>query len=90
MSKKVWQNSDSPLISSIGVVVIPGSSMSISRKLIPSCFLAFGSVRTRQKIQSARSAAVVQILLPLTRKWSPMSSALHCRLARSEPEPGSE
>ena len=34
----------------------PGEAMSNSTKLMPSCFFAAGSVRTRQKIQSALSA----------------------------------
>ena len=65
--KKVSQNGLSPLISRIGRVSTPGSFMSISRQLIPSCFLAAGSVRTRQKHQSARLATEVQIFWPLTR-----------------------
>jgi hypothetical protein len=54
--RKVSQNGDEPLISLIGFTETPGDSMSKSRNEIPSCFLAFGSVRTRQNIQSARSA----------------------------------
>jgi len=50
----------------IGRVSTPGVRMSINRKLIPSCFLV-GSVRTRQKHQSARLAPEVQIYWPLTR-----------------------
>ena len=42
---------------------------------MPSCFLAVGSVRTRQKHQSAYWAPEVQIFWPLTRQWSPLSSA---------------
>ncbi len=33
---------------------------------MPSCFLASGSVRQRQKIQSAYCASVVQVFWPLT------------------------
>ena len=33
---------------------------------MPSCFFAAGSVRTRQKIQSAYCASVVQVFWPLT------------------------
>ena len=50
----------------IGRTVTPGVFMSISRKEMPSCFLAVGSVRTRQKIQSAYCASVVQVFWPLT------------------------
>ena len=87
--KKVSQNGEVPVISLIGRTSTPGDCMSISRKLMPSCFLVV-SVRTRQKHQSAYCAPVVQIFWPLTRKWSPLSSALVCREARSEPAPGSE
>ena len=62
-------------ISRIGRVSTPGLRMSISRKLMPSCFLV-KSVRTRQKHQSAHWAPDVQIFWPLTRKLSPRSSAL--------------
>jgi hypothetical protein len=53
--KKVSQNTEAPLIKVIGRVSTPGLAMSKSRKLIPPCLLAV-SVRTRQKIQSARFA----------------------------------
>ena len=53
LSKNVWQNGEAPLISWIGEVETPSDSMSNSRKLMPSCLGASGSVRTRQKIQSA-------------------------------------
>src|ERR1700691_580450 len=89
-SKKVWQNGDAPEINVIGLVETPALSMSNRMKLMPSCLGAFGSVRTRQKIQSALSAYEVQIFEPLTRNWSPLSSARVCSEARSEPEPGSE
>ena len=89
-SKKVWQNGDAPEISVIGLVETPALSMSNRTKLMPSCLGALGSVRTRQKIQSALSAYEVQIFEPLTTKWSPLSSARVCSEARSEPEPGSE
>ena len=39
--------------STIGFKDMPGECMSMSKKLIPSCFLTVLSVRTRQKIQSA-------------------------------------
>ena len=88
-SKKVWQNSELPLMSSMGVTVTPVLSMSSTRKEMPSCLEARGSVRTRQKIQSAPSAPDVQIFEPFTTYSSPSSSARICRLARSEPAPGS-
>ena len=52
-SKKVSQNGERPEIRRIGLVETPLEAMSNRIKLMPSCFLALGSVRTRQKIQSA-------------------------------------
>src|SRR5262245_15149492 len=66
-SKKHWQKSELPAINSIGFTLTPGWSIEKSTKLMPSCFGALGSVRTRQNIQSALSANVVQIFDPLTR-----------------------
>src|SRR6202167_4495959 len=86
-SKKVWQNGDAPEINVIGLVETPALSMSKRMKLMPSCLGAFGSVRTRQKIQSALSAYEVQIFEPLTRNWSPLSSARVCSEARGRQEP---
>ena len=74
----------------IGRTVMPGVVMSISRNEMPSCFFAAGSVRTRQKIQSAYCASVVQVFCPLTTYLSPLRSARVRSEARSEPEPGSE
>ena len=45
---------------------MPADFMSISRKEMPSCRLPSFEVRTRQKIQSAQWALVVQIFWPLT------------------------
>ena len=53
LSKKVSQNGERPEISRIGLVETPFEAMSNRMKLMPSCFLAAASVRTRQKIQSA-------------------------------------
>ena len=50
------QNGDLPETSRIGLVDTPGVRMSKRMKLMPRCFDAAGSVRTRQKIQSALSA----------------------------------
>ena len=55
LSKNVCVNGEAPEMRRIGRVVMPGDSMSNSRKLMPSCFFAAKSVRTRQKIQSALS-----------------------------------
>ena len=56
----------------------------------PSCFLASRLVRTRQKIQSATWARVVQIFWPLTTHSPSTSSARVVSEARSEPASGSE
>jgi hypothetical protein len=52
---------------SIGRTVTPGLFRSISRKEMPCCGLPLAWVRTRQKIQSAHCAMVVQVFWPLTR-----------------------
>ena len=77
-------------MSTKGCTLMPGESMRNSRKEMPRCLGASGSVRTKQKIQSARWAVLVQILWPLTTQWSPSSTALVRRLARSLPALGSE
>ena len=48
--------SPSELNAMIGRVLTPGVVISNSTRLMPSCFLASGLVRTRQNIQSALSA----------------------------------
>ena len=74
----------------MGFTSTPGVVMSISRKVMPCWGMASRLVRTRQKIQFASWAWVVHSLWPLQTKSSPSSTALICREARSEPEPGSE
>ncbi len=54
--RNVSQNGDEPLISRIGRTETPGDVMSISRNVMPSCFGASKSVRTRMNIQSDLSA----------------------------------
>ena len=51
-------------------------------EVIPWCFLASGSVRTRQNIQSDRFACDVQILRPSTTYASPSSTARVCGARR--------
>ena len=65
-SNKTSFTSCSPPSVMIGRTVMPGVFMSISRKQMPSCAWPSGSVRTRQKIQSACWASVVQVFWPLT------------------------
>ena len=57
---------------------------------MPRCFLASGSVRTRQKIQSPYWPRVVQVFWPLTTQSSPSRTAVVRSEARSEPASGSE
>ncbi len=83
-------NGDEPLIKRIGFTDTPGDVMSIKRNVMPSCFFASKSVRTRTNIQSALSPYDVHTFWPFTMKTSPSRIAFVCRLARSEPEPGSE
>ena len=49
----------------IGRTVMPRDFMSMRMKEMPDCFFAAGSVRQRQKIQSAYCASVVQVFWPL-------------------------
>ena len=65
-SKKTSLTSGSPSSSTIGLTVMPGLFMSISRKLIPVCGLPSVLVRTRQKIHSPYWPRVVQVFWPLT------------------------
>ena len=60
LSKKVSQKGDFPDINVIGFVLTPLVAISISKKLIPSCFGSFGPVLTKANIQSALSAYEVQ------------------------------
>ncbi|MNU10150.1 hypothetical protein D3C72_2571370 [compost metagenome] len=57
-----------PLIRSIGTAFTPGLRMSSTIRLMPSCFGAWLSVRTKAYIQSDLSPYDVQILLPSTTK----------------------
>ena len=71
-------------------MLTPAVAISINRKLIPSCLGSLGPVLTNANIQSALSAYEVHTFCPLTKKWLPLSSAFVERLAKSDPEPGSE
>ena len=65
-SKKISLTSWRPSSRRVGCTRIPGVFMSISRKLIPRCGFADGSVRARQKIQSACWPSVFHAFWPLT------------------------
>ena len=73
-----------------GRTEMPGVAMSTSRKEMPRCFAASGSVRTSSAMWSAACAREVQIFCPFTVYSSPSRTALVCSEARSEPAPGSE
>ncbi len=90
LSKNTSQNSSSPAMLRIGRTVMPREEKSIRIKLIPACGLASGSVRTRQNIQFASCARVVQIFCPLITNSSPSRTALVRNEARSDPAFGSE
>ena len=79
--KKTSLNSLSPEIILIGRTSTPGWSIGTSRKLMPLCFGASGSVRARTKMWSARWPADVQIFWPLITHWSPSSTARHAEVA---------
>ncbi len=88
--KNTSLNSESPVIIRIGRTSTPGWSIGTSRKLMPRCLGAAGSVRARTKIQLARWPAEVQIFWPLITHSSPSRTARVCSEARSEPASGSE
>jgi len=64
--KNTSLTSRSPSSVTIGRSSTPGDAMSTSRKLMPACFFAVGSVRTRQKIMLACWPSVVQVFWPST------------------------
>ena len=61
-----WVPARLPSAVMIGSTEMPGVFMSISRKEMPSWRLPSFDVRTRQKIQSAVWASVVQVFWPFT------------------------
>ena len=67
-SKNTSASASSSAMVLIGRTVMPLARMSESRKEMPACGFASGSVRTRKKIQSACAAPWVQIFWPLTTK----------------------
>ena len=69
---------------------MPGDFMSRKKKVSPSCFGTFGSVRTTMMPKSDRCAPEVQIFCPLMIQSSPSRSARVRSAARSEPPAGSE
>jgi hypothetical protein len=75
----------------LGTVVSspPGESVGISRTLIPLCFGAAGSVRTKVSRTSASWAPEVHTFCPSTTYSSPSRTARVRNPARSEPAPGS-
>jgi hypothetical protein len=74
----------------MGRTVMPGLSMSISTKEMPSCLRVPTDVRTSANIRLATCALPVQVLVPLITYSSPSRTARVFRDARSEPASGSE
>ena len=64
--------------------------MSTIKKVSPLCFGTSGSVLVTNRPHLAKCPRVVQTFCPLTIYPSPSSTALVDKLAKSEPEPGSE
>src|SRR5215207_5335831 len=62
---------------------MPGVFMSMISTLMPLCLGAAGSVRTKQRHQSAWCAPEVHTFWPFTTKWSPSSTARVDSAARS-------
>jgi hypothetical protein len=87
---KTSLNSALPVICFSGRTSTPGWRMFSRKHEMPLCLATPGSVRARRMPQSEMCPPLVQIFWPLTTKWSPLSSARVRRLARSEPEFGSE
>jgi len=88
-SRKTSQNSSEPVISRIGRIVMPGSSMGTTKAVNPAWRSTLGSVRARSIPMSAHWASVHQVFCPVTTKWSSSGSARVRRDARSLPAPGS-
>ena len=88
--KKTSLNPAFRVISTNGLISIPGVSIGINIKLIPECFGACGSVLTKQNIICEYCAVLVQIFCPFMTQLPSLSSPLVCKLAKSEPAFGSE
>lgn len=73
-----------------GRTVTPGACMSTTNMVMPACLDRSGSVRASSAPKSANWALVVHTFCPLSTQPSPSRTALVCRLATSEPAPGSE
>ena len=69
-SKNTSQNSESPVISRIGRMSMPGSSMSTMNVVMPSCLrpraIAVGSVRMRNRPHFAICADEIHVFCPFT------------------------
>ena len=65
-SRKTSLNSASPVICRSGRMVRPGLFMSTSRKVMPLCLAAVGSVRTRKKPHAATWAMLVHTFWPFS------------------------
>ena len=68
----------------------PGAVKSMMNIVMPRCFGLSGFVRAMTAPKSESCAPVVHTFWPLRTHSSPSRSARICRLATSEPAPGSE
>ena len=89
-SKNTSLNVAPPVMSRSGRTDTPGWRMSITNIVMPSCLGTSGLVRAMTAPRSAFCATDVQTFWPFTTQPSPSRMARVCRLATSEPAPGSE
>ena len=90
LSKKTSLKGECPVATLSGRTVTPGACMSTMNMLMPLCLGFVGSVLARIAPKSLNWAPDVQTFCPLMTHSSPSRTALVCRLATSEPAPGSE
>ena len=88
--KKTSANSELPVICLSGRTSTPGLCISRMKYEMPWCLGTLGFVRASRMPKSAYGPRLVQTFWPLITHRSPSRTALVLRLARSEPESGSE
>ncbi len=88
-SRNSWLNVSPPVISRNGRISIPAARISIAMQVMPWCFGAPGSVRTRAKPSVAYCAVEVQTLDPVTSQPPSTLVPVVRRDARSLPASGS-
>ena len=88
--KNTSLNPEPPFIWRSGRMSTPGAVKSTMNIVMPRCFGWSGFVRAMTAPKSESCAPVVHTFWPLRTHSSPSRSARICRLATSEPAPGSE